>query len=80
MELERCSLSTFYADYSSVPITEMTKYYKKLVQIYNIPKIIKVLNIQDLYIENEFTELLKFYEEQRRKNYNEACEYYRKKK
>lgn len=77
--LENCSLSTFYSDHRSHSIEEMNGYYKSLVKIKNITKIIQILDIKDEVIENELPELLNFYEEQERKSYNEAYAQYRKK-
>lgn len=79
MGMEICSLSTFYSRYRTLSLSEMNGYYKSLVQIQNIPKLIQVLNIKDEIIENALPELLKFYEEQERKRLNEAYAYYRKK-
>lgn len=79
MKLENCSLNSFYSRHRSLPMLKMDEYYKSLVQIQNIPQLIQVLKIKDEIIDNALPDLLDFYEEERRKRYNEAYAYYRKK-
>lgn len=79
MQLESSSLSSFYSHYRSLSVLDMDRYYKELVQIQNIPRLIEMLNIKDEIIESALPELLSLYEEESRKSYNEAYAHYRKK-
>jgi len=76
MEIEKCSLSTFYSHQHFLIIE---KYIRDFVQVQNIPKIMKVLNIKDQNIEEALPEALMIYEARKRAEFNEAYSHWRMK-
>jgi 5,10-methylenetetrahydrofolate reductase len=77
MGITQSSLSTFYAD-NRCNWFSREKYICGLIKIQNIDKIIRALNIKDIYIEKALPEALQIYEKNENHRYNISLAIYRK--
>jgi len=76
-EIEICSLSTLYNHWKMFSYTT-TDYVSKLVGINTIDKIMLILDIEDNKLNNMLKQPLEYYNEMKRKSFNEAYSSMRK--
>ena len=78
--IEKSSLSTMYERFTSHCYANIEEYIVGLVNIESIPKIIKLLNIHEDKLSRMLEKPLKYIEEKKNKEFNEAYAHYRLKR